>query len=230
MDHRKKALLSNILREYIHSAKPIGSSLIVDKYYKDLSSATIRNEMKALEQEGFITHPHTSAGRIPTEKGYQFYIDNFLKEREVAKRDQEVIQKAIKEFKQFEPDLVKTIAKTIAHLSDETVFVAFSQNDFYYTGVSNIFKKPEFAELEVVYSLSEIIDHMDEVISEMFKEVDGTTILLGKRNPFGNICSSVLTKYRNKSQDGLFGILGPMRMDYNRNSSLVSYAEKLLSS
>jgi len=230
MDDRKKAIFSDVLEEYIRSAKPIGSKVIVDKYYKDLSSATIRNEMKALEKEGFITHPHTSAGRIPTEKGYQFYIDNFLEEKEVAKKDREEIQKAIGSFKQFEPDLVKTIAKTIAHLSDETVFVAFSQNDFYYTGLSNIFKKPEFAELEVVYNLSEIIDHMDEVMSAMFEDVDKTTILLGKENPFGNICSSVLTKYHNKSQNGLFGILGPMRMDYNRNNSLVNFAERLLSS
>jgi len=229
MDTRKKALLSNILKEYIHSAKPIGSGLIVDKYYKDLSSATIRNEMMVLEDEGFLTHPHTSAGRIPTEKGYQFYIDNFLQEKEVAKKDRDFIQKAIKNFRQWEPDLVKNLAKAMAELSTETVFVAFSEDDFFYTGISHIFRKPEFAEMEIVYNLSQVIDHMDEVLNKLFGTINQKTILLGKQNPFGNICSSVITKYKNKSTKGLLGILGPMRMDYNRNNSLVSYAEKLLS-
>ncbi|MFH1597522.1 MAG: winged-helix domain-containing protein [Patescibacteria group bacterium] len=230
MDDRKKAILSEILEEYIKSAKPIGSKAIVDKYYNDLSSATIRNEMKTLEKEGFITHPHTSAGRIPTEKGYQFYIDNFLKEKEVAKSDREFIQGTISHFKNYEPDLAKNLAKAISHLSDETVFVAFSENDFFYTGISNIFKKPEFADLQLVYNISEIIDHMDEVLNELFTEIDQGTILLGQQNPFGDFCSSVITKYHNESQSGLLGILGPLRMDYNRNRQLVNYAEKLLSS
>jgi len=230
MDQRKKTLFSDILEEYIKTAKPIGSKVIVDKYHKDLSSATIRNEMKALEDSGYLTHPHTSAARIPTEKGYQFYINTFLKNKEVAKKDREVINGAINNLSKVEPDFTKTIAKTIAELSDQTVFVALAENNFFYTGLSHIFRQPEFSHLEVIYNLSEIIDHMDEILSQLFKEVDETTILIGQDNPFGNVCSAVLTSYHKKDTKGLFGILGPMRMDYNRNSSLVNYAEELLNS
>ena len=78
LSERKQALLQGIIEEYVHSAKPVASAWLVDKLGLDLSPATIRNEMKELEEQGLITHPHTSAGRIPTESGYRFYIEHFL--------------------------------------------------------------------------------------------------------------------------------------------------------
>lgn len=78
LDDRKTAILRAIVEEYIATASPVGSSHIAKSQEFAVSSATVRNDMAALEREGFLTHPHTSAGRIPTDKGYRFFVDNLV--------------------------------------------------------------------------------------------------------------------------------------------------------
>ncbi|MGA0387917.1 MAG: heat-inducible transcriptional repressor HrcA [Ilumatobacteraceae bacterium] len=76
LDDRKTAILSAVVHEYISTAQPVGSSHLVDAPGVGVSSATVRNELSQLEQEGFLVQPHTSAGRIPTDKGYRYFVDN----------------------------------------------------------------------------------------------------------------------------------------------------------
>ena len=76
LDDRKTAILSAVVHEYIATAQPVGSSHLVDAPGVGVSSATVRNELAHLEQEGFLIQPHTSAGRIPTDKGYRYFVDN----------------------------------------------------------------------------------------------------------------------------------------------------------
>ncbi len=78
LDKRKKALLYAVVHEYILSVHPVGSKKLVKRYGLNVSSATVRNELAFLEEMGYLTHPHTSAGRIPTEKGYRFYVDSLM--------------------------------------------------------------------------------------------------------------------------------------------------------
>ena len=80
LDERKEVLLYAVVREYIMSAQPVGSKKLVNRYGLNVSSATVRNELAFLEEMGFLTHPHTSAGRIPTEKGYRLYVDSLVDE------------------------------------------------------------------------------------------------------------------------------------------------------
>src|SRR6478672_5935272 len=80
LDDRKSAILRAIVEEYVGSAQPVGSQTIAQTRDLGVSAATVRNEMGALEREGYITQPHTSAGRIPTDKGYRYYVDRFTGE------------------------------------------------------------------------------------------------------------------------------------------------------
>ena len=80
LNDRKKEILQAIIEEYIQTAEPVSSNAIVQKYNLDCSSATVRNEMAVLEKEGYLDKPHTSAGRVPSAKGYRFYVDELLKE------------------------------------------------------------------------------------------------------------------------------------------------------
>lgn len=230
MNERKKALLSTITKVYIKTAKPVGSNLLVDKYHFNVSPATIRNEMMQLEEEGYVTHPHTSAGRVPTEKGYRFYIDNFLKESKLSQKEQTLINRVIKASGKDERLLLKNLAKVMAELSDEAVFIGFSANDVFYTGISNLFRKPEYAsDTDMIINMSQVIDHFDEVISQLFDVVEQHhQILIGKDNPFGAECSSIITKYRLSNEVGLIGILGPMRMNYQGNYSLIKHSREVL--
>jgi heat-inducible transcriptional repressor len=78
MDERKRKILQAIIDDYIDTAEPIGSRTIARKHELGLSSATIRNEMADLEEMGFLAQPHTSAGRIPSDKGYRMYVDQLM--------------------------------------------------------------------------------------------------------------------------------------------------------
>src|ERR1700728_1003304 len=75
LDERKLAVLRAIVEDYVSTAEPVGSKSLVDRHGLDVSPATIRNDMAVLEEMGFIAQPHTSAGRIPTEKGYRLFVD-----------------------------------------------------------------------------------------------------------------------------------------------------------
>lgn len=231
MDKRKRALLSHIIKEHVETAQPVSSSLIRSKYGLGISSATIRNEMVALEKEGYIHQPHTSAGRIPTEKGYRYYIENFLEEKKLALAEEKTLNQIVKEISKSQEEFIKKLAKGLAQLSEEAVVVGFSPTDVYYTGISNIFRQPEFSQVDLIYNMSEIVDHLDEVVENLFEEIDEKIkILIGKDNPFGEECGTILTQYRFSRNKGMLGILGPMRMPYEKNISLVKYAQKLLMS
>ncbi|MBI2636667.1 MAG: hypothetical protein HYW81_00525 [Parcubacteria group bacterium] len=223
MDERKQKLLQHIIEAHIKTAQPVGSSLIVEEYLTDVSGPTVRNWMQELEREGFITHPHTSAGRVPTEAGYRIYIEQMLPERPLSSRH----QKALSEARNgTSVDGIKAIAKKSAELSGEAVVVGFSPNNVYYTGLSNIFAKPEFSTHDSVVGISRIIDHLDEVMSGIGARLDGDiSVLLGSDNPFGSECGSVLTLGRGGM---VFGFIGPMRMDYGANIAFLKHIKSLL--
>ena len=86
LDDRKTAILSAVVQEYIATALPVGSTHIADAPGVRVSSATVRNEMAVLEQEGYLVQPHTSAGRIPTDKGYRFFVDHLAHARPASTR------------------------------------------------------------------------------------------------------------------------------------------------
>lgn len=231
MNTRQKNLFKIIVSQYIKTAVPVSSKHITEFGEFQLSSATIRNEMAELEQEGYIYHPHTSAGRVPSEKGYQFFIENFLEDLKLGQKEQIMLDGIIKSFQKFEPQLPKELAKGIAEFSNGAVFVAFSDSDFYYTGISSLFAQPEFVEHQLVHHLSQVIDHLDKVVSKIFDDIKtDVEIYVGENNPFGHDCSSVISKYKNKKHSGLLGILGPTRMDYENNVSLIKYSQELINS
>lgn len=220
MDERKLIILNTIIKEHVKTGAPVGSGVLVDKYKLDISPATVRNEMAELEEEGYIRQPYTSAGRVPTQKAYHLYISN-LKEKQISEKDAEILKQALKAGDEIS---FKQTAKEMAKISQVAVFWAFHRNNFYYTGISNLFSQPEFSQPNLIYDISTIIDRMDEIIDEIFDETkEEAKILLGQANPFCDFCSAILVKYRKSGKTGLFGVLGPMRMDYEKNLALVKF-------
>lgn len=96
MDDRKKLILKAIIDSYIDTAEPVGSRTVARRYEIGLSSATIRNEMADLEEMGLLEQPHTSAGRVPSDKGYRFYVDQLMPRKELAVFEIERIKRALK--------------------------------------------------------------------------------------------------------------------------------------
>lgn len=231
MTEREKSLLKAIVIEYIKDPHPVGSNAIVEKYLKDISSATIRNEMASLERLGYIEQPYTSAGRIPTTKAYEYYVENFLQERVLDRAEQHKLQRLFASNKGEYGTMMREMAKVMAELSGAAVIVGFSARDTYYTGLSNLFSQPEFAELDLVQNFSRIVDHLDEVLEGLFPQIsDRVQILIGKHNPFGEECGALVTRCGSqRAARSLFGILGPIRMPYDRNRAILEYTRTLLS-
>jgi len=224
LDTRKSRLFNTIVAEYIKTAEPVGSKSLATKGKLKVSSATIRNEMAELEKQGLIHQPHTSAGRVPTKQGWQHYLENFLKPGKLVSKDSQRLAKIINRFKSEELEIViKALAREVADMVDGAVVVGLSPNNIYYTGITNIFKQPEFYQPEMLINMSLVIDHMDSVMAKIFTEIGEPTIWSGDDNPFGQDTGAVLTKYRLNKQEGILGILGPMRMDYQRNFNIINY-------
>jgi len=223
ISERKKIILRTIIKEYLKNAQPVSSGMLVEKCKLGVSPATIRNDMVELEDEGYIVQPHTSAGRVPTELAYELElieINNSKDRRSLKEAEVNLLNSLFS----HEETGAKATAKAIAELANCAVFWAFHKNDLYYTGLSNLFAQPEFKQSEIVYDVSVVIDHMEDIIDDLFEDLEyDEQVMIGSKNPFGNFLSTVLVKYSKESKTGVFGLIGPTRMDYAHNLALVNY-------
>ncbi|MGI6777461.1 MAG: heat-inducible transcriptional repressor HrcA [Acetivibrionales bacterium] len=97
LDDRKSRILEAIISDYVETAEPVGSRTIARKHQLGFSSATIRNEMADLEEMGYLAQPHTSAGRVPSDKGYRYYVDQLMKIRHLTEKESRIIREAMEE-------------------------------------------------------------------------------------------------------------------------------------
>jgi heat-inducible transcriptional repressor len=122
-EERKRQLLQAVIHQYIKTGKPVGSTFLSERRELDLSPATIRNVMGDLEREGFLTHPHTSAGRVPTDKAYRFYVDSLVDLQRLAIKEEERIRQEHEARVREIEELMLSTSKTLSVLSNFTGFV-----------------------------------------------------------------------------------------------------------
>lgn len=120
LDNRKKRILQAIVDDYIDTAEPIGSRTIARKHQLGLSSATIRNEMADLEEMGYLAQPYTSAGRVPSDKGYRLYVDELMKIKELSAEESENIKKAMETRVIQLEQLVKLASSVVSRFTKYT--------------------------------------------------------------------------------------------------------------
>ncbi len=120
LDERKRKILKEIIDEYIESAEPVSSAVIVEKYETDISSATVRNDMAELEKAGYLEKPHTSAGRIPSSKGYRFYVDELLQDDDISLEEIKYIQEKLETKMTGIEELTKIATTTLSEITHYT--------------------------------------------------------------------------------------------------------------
>ena len=234
MEDRHKKILSAIVEEYTKTALPVGSKILQEKYGFSVSSATIRNDMSELEKSGFLHQPHTSAGRIPTDKGYRFFVEKVMPEQRLSIPEQKKLQTELLKLKAQNTRLTRTAAKLLSSLSGNLA-ISGLRSDLHDFGISEILSEPEFQSLDEFTRVAEVLDYLDENIDAILKEVkDGETkIFIGKENPIKEIsnCSMIVSPYRTESGErGILALIGPKRMKYAKNKSLLDYVKKLMGS
>ena len=236
LDQRKQKILNAIVRDYQDSVEPVGSRTLAKTYLPDLSPATIRNEMADLEEEGFITQPHTSAGRIPTDLGYRFYVDRLMKIVKPTHHEEESIRGRIDQYSYNIDEVLHQTAKLLSHTLDYAtiVFNFGSQRRLFSAGAPNLLHQPEFRDLEKIEKVLELLEEEEE-LSELVDEYsrpNEITIKIGAENKIKTIkdCSVVVATYEiNHEPIGRIGLIGPTRMHYSKTATLIDYVARELS-
>lgn len=236
MNSRQKQVLSAIVELYTKTALPVGSQALLEHFEFPVSSATLRNDMAALEEAGFLYQPHTSAGRIPTDHGYRFYVDEMMGDEELSRDDQRRLQKELLVMKAKQVRTGRSTAKLLSALSGNlAVSGIIDKDEVYDFGMKELMDKPEFQEIDELCRLVETLDSLDEKLDDVMVKLKSgeTRIFIGDENPISGIdhCSMIVAPYENKKGErGMLAIIGPKRMEYAKNKSLIEYMKKLLSS
>ena len=233
MTTRQQKILEIIVREYVDNPQPVTSKILAKKL--GLSSATLRNEMMDLENLGYLNQPHTSAGRVPTDKAYRFFINQLNKGKvEVSvKRPKSAV--ALREGGHTNPEtMFRDITQKLAEMSGSMAFGAIEEmNSFYQAGLSNLFKFPEFEDRNYFSEMAQTMEQFEKHFNDLFKEIaeDETKVFIGKENPMGKTkkISIIVSKCKMPNhKHGVIGLLGPTRMRYDYNISLINKLRELM--
>jgi heat-inducible transcriptional repressor len=226
MTERQQNILSAIVEQYAEVAVPVGSSLLA-KAFK-VSSATIRAEMAELERLGFITQPHTSAGRVPTDKGYRFYVNNLTEmgvNQVLPERRAERALAARVQHAGAPERMIRNAVDTLVELT-HNLGLATIGNQLYMSGLSNLFGQPEFIGGAQVQQVAQLLDNLEPWLREAAPN-EPLSVYIGSENPIGRTAgvSLIISRFRSPFSDRSYiGTLGPTRQSYRDVMTLVSRA------
>lgn len=209
LDERKEGILDFIVRDYIRTASPVSSQKISVKKKIDLSPASIRNIMLELDEDGFLCQSHTSAGRAPTEKGYRYFVDNLMEEKDISDGVRSDFDKIISNFSG--DDLFEELAECMAHNLKLFSGIAI-KNRIFKRGFSEVLREPEFEKHDFAVEFAEFVDNIEKEIMN----TEGINI-----DDFGMISYSA-------GPELIIFSAGPKRMDYEKATSFIKYLIKLL--
>ena len=224
MTERQKLILSAIIEQYAEVASPVGSKLLAKIF--DVSSATIRAEMAELERGGFITQPHTSAGRIPTDKGYRFYVNSLSggDAESIERRAEKALAQRVQGAGMPEQK-IRNAVDTLVELT-HNLGLATIGGQLYMSGLSNLFGQPEFIQGSQVRQVASLLDNLQPWLREAAPN-QPLSVYIGRENPIGRAagCTLIISRFRSPFSDRSYiGTLGPTRQSYKEVMSLVRRA------
>ncbi len=222
---RQKNILYAIIEQYAEVAGPVGSSLLA-KVFK-VSSATIRAEMNELERLNYIYQPHTSAGRIPTDQGYRFYV-NHIGQIQESRVGSDRAERALVSRVQHGGDperMIKNAVDTLVELTHNLGLATIGEQ-LYISGLSNLFGQPEFINTLQVQQVARLLDNLDPWLKETAPN-QPLSVYIGQENSIGRTagCSLVISRFKGPFSDHSYiGTLGPTRQSYKEVMHLVERA------
>ncbi|MBI2607394.1 MAG: hypothetical protein HYW51_01050 [Candidatus Doudnabacteria bacterium] len=229
---RQQKILAAIIKEYAETVSPVGSKELANKYNFKESPATIRNDMATLEKLGFITQPHKSAGRVPTDKGYRFFVNELMRRFEISEKERKMLRAQLLNLQSEYQQLGRKLTTLISEVSGQAA-IALLPDQTSITGMSYLVSNPEMRDDKSVRQVAELFDHLDRYAPKLLKGAPNKTeTFIGGETPLpvpkdlSLVVSSIKLKGNKK---GMIGILGPKRMAYAKNLSLLEYLSKLIS-
>ncbi|MBI4217355.1 MAG: hypothetical protein HY603_00925, partial [Parcubacteria group bacterium] len=226
---RQKTILESLVEGYIQSARPISSQWLEKEAGFDFSPATIRSELLVLMEKGYLEQPHVSAGRIPTDRGYRFVVDDII--QEIEKREEELSQlvadppsPSYGEASQFE-----FLGRLTEASSALVLGYRPGSGSVWKQGWEHLLREPEFEERDSLWNLTKFVEDVEKHIAD-FLPAKAMEVYIGKENPFSKVKDFAIIVRRSSfdsRQAGLVAMVGPKRMEYEKNIDLlISYGRK----
>lgn len=222
---RQRKILAIVVKEYIDTATPVGSIAVCQKYSEEISSATIRNELAALENTGYLTHPYTSAGRVPTDQGYRFYVDELMDAYRLTAREKNLVDRLQAVLSKDLNSLLDETIRAVQALSENYAAIVKTADGISLAGLAKMFYEPEFEDVQNIRKMMSVLDDKTEVL-HLLDEHSGqeTSIRIGAElntEPLKN-CSLIARDFFCRDERiGSLGIIGPTRMKYSKIAAAV---------
>ena len=239
MTDRQAQILAAIIEQYAEIAAPVGSVILAKLF--NVSSATIRSEMAKLEELGLITQPHTSAGRVPTDKGYRMYV-NALTDVDAEKlpsaaqiaaaepnRGTRALTARINTHTGHADRAIRSAVDSLVELT-HNLGLATIGGQLYLSGIGNLFSQPEFKRGDAAPNIARLLDNLEPWLREAAPN-QPLNVYIGSENPIGKSSGATLivSRFRSPYSDNSYiGILGPTRQSYGRVMNLVRHAGAML--
>src|SRR3989440_651183 len=238
LDERKQQILKAVVSDYTVTGVPVGSQVLAAKYFIALSSATIRNELADLVGTGYLQQPHTSAGRVPTDRGYRYFVDFLMDPEAVSPTVRRTVKQAFEAAPHSVEGILEKAAMVLAQVTENVSLVTApessearikhidlvsleSQSVVLHDGVRNLLRHPEFVEVNRLEELLELLEQgaqLAGILQQVAFDKD-VEIIIGRENTSSGLreCSLVLTTYKmDERVRGTIGVIGPTRMHYGQ--------------
>lgn len=228
---RQIDILKNIVKEYIDTAVAVGSETLEKKFDLGVSPATIRNEMAEMTRLGYLSKPHSSAGRVPSSKAIKFYINELMKEKEMSVAEEVEAKEKIWDLRDGREKFLREATKNLAQKTKSLAVAVTDEGDIYYAGYSNILDMPEFYDIDITKNLLNILDdatNFDRILKRLENEC---SVFLEDDfeeesfKPYGFVFVKFMT---HGNHAGSIGVIGPTRMQYDLVIPTVRYFGSLL--
>lgn len=234
LTQRQIDILKTIIKEYTESGEAVGSEILEKKYKLGVSPATIRNEMVELAKKGYLKKTHFSSGRVPSAKGFRFYIKHLMKQKDLSTTDEVSYKNSIWDERSQLHKLLAQATKVLSHKTGLLSLAATDEGDVYYAGVSNLLNQTEFYDLNVSRNLFERLDEVtywERILEEFGRIQEEIMYMLGEedfRDPVFESCASVFGEFEGPKIKGIIGVVGPKRMYYEVIIPQIKYFSHLI--
>jgi len=229
MKDRRHYLLRCVVEEYAQTAQPVASAQIQARYDVSYSSATIRNDLLALETEGLVYQPHVSAGRVPTDQGYRVYVNHMVHPDARDASMRQVTDEVLSEVNRLREMNVKLkmMLLNIAAWSQTATLGKLPGDPVFEEGLEYFVSQPNVEDVEVIRNafadLNEVKEHLDEIGNSLSsREYE---LYIGGENPLPSMhkYSTIVGKPRIDGEVGTLVLIGPKHMAYNKNIALIEH-------
>jgi len=235
LTQRQIKILKCITEEFIETASPVGSETLEKKYSLGISSATIRNEMSALTQLGFLKKGHLSAGRAPTSMGLKYYVRNLMTPKNLSVSDEVGAKEKIWDYRNEFDRLLKEATKELATRTRSMAIATTDHGTIYSYGASNLLEEPEFYNIDVTKTVLSLLDNTNfwfEIIKKASNNDENIVhLLIGEDLGMEHLepCGFVYQNYQAGPHRGILGVVGPARFRYPTVIPVVDYFAELIS-